>query len=177
MNLEKQTFRSSKVLRHTLGTDPKKDVVIYEEKDPKFSVSIGKSKSKEYIFLNTSSSTSSETWFLRTANPKGQFTVVHPREKGHLYEVYHHKNQFYIITNKNAINNKIVTVGTDNISKGKWTTLIPHQTGVLLEGIAIFDKYLVINEKENAQSRIKICLLYTSPSPRDATLSRMPSSA
>ena len=26
-------------------------------------------------------------------------------------------------------------------------------------------------------SRIKSCLLYTSPSPRDATLSRMPSSA
>ena len=30
---------------------------------------------------------------------------------------------------------------------------------------------------ENWKNEINICLLYTSPSPRDATLSRMPSSA
>ncbi|MFK7980369.1 MAG: S9 family peptidase [Saprospiraceae bacterium] len=156
VNLEKKTFRSSKVLRHILGTDSKNDAVIYEEKDPKFSVGISKSKSKQYIFLSTSSSTSSETWVLKTDNPTGQFTVIQPREKNHLYDVYHHQNQFYIITNKNALNNKIVTIGTDNVSKGKWQDLIPHQAGVLIEDMAIFDKYLVINEKENAQSRIKV---------------------
>ena len=30
---------------------------------------------------------------------------------------------------------------------------------------------------EHSNGKMKICLLYTSPSPRDATLSRMPSSA
>ena len=30
---------------------------------------------------------------------------------------------------------------------------------------------------DNVERLYKICLLYTSPSPRDATLSRMPSSA
>ena len=35
-------------------------------------------------------------------------------------------------------------------------------------------KYLLIKRKEEP---VKDCLLYTSPSPRDATLSRMPSSA
>ena len=40
------------------------------------------------------------------------------------------------------------------------------------------DKYL-INEIDASQldSMARLCLLYTSPSPRDATLSRMPSSA
>ena len=33
------------------------------------------------------------------------------------------------------------------------------------------------NEPHSASSQFYICLLYTSPSPRDATLSRMPSSA
>ena len=32
-------------------------------------------------------------------------------------------------------------------------------------------------EAEREQTHPRICLLYTSPSPRDATLSRMPSSA
>ncbi len=156
VDLEKKTLRSSKVLRHTLGTNPKNDTVIYEEKDPKFSVGINKSKSKEYLFLSTSSNTSSETWILKTDNPTGQFTVIRPRENNHLYDVYHHQNQFYIITNKNALNNKVVTLDTHNISKGKWRDLIPHQAGVLIEDMAIFDNHLVIQEKENAQSQIKI---------------------
>ena len=156
VNIEKETFRSSKVLRHTLGTNPKNDEVIYEEKSPDFSVGIGKSKSKEYIFLSSSSSTSSETWYLKTDNPMGQFTLLQPREKNHLYDVYHHKNQFYIITNKNALNNKVVTVDIANIGNEKWEDLIPHQAGVLIEGLEIFDKYLVIREKEAAQSRIRV---------------------
>jgi len=155
-SVEKETFRSSKVLRHVLGTDPKDDVIIYEEKDPGFSVGIQKSKSKEYIFINTGSSTASETWFLKTDNPDGQFEVIQAREKNHIYSVSHYKDQFYIATNKNAINYKIATVDIDNISKGKWKDLIPHQEGVLIQGVQFFDNYIVVNEKENAQSRIKI---------------------
>lgn len=155
-NVEKETFRSSKLMRHVLGTAPKNDAVIYEEKDPSFNIGIEKSKSEDYIFLSTSSSTASETWFVKTDNPTGQFKVIRPREKNHLYSVYHHKNRFYIITNKNALNYKIVTVDIANSSERNWNDLIPHQPGVLIEGFRIFDDYLVINEKENAQSRIKI---------------------
>ena len=32
-------------------------------------------------------------------------------------------------------------------------------------------------DREHVEGRIKVCLLYTSPSPRDRTRSRMPSSA
>jgi protease II len=156
VNVEKQTFRSSKIMRHVLGTDTKSDVIIYEEKDPSFNVGIQRSKSKDYIFLSTSSSTSSETWFLKTDDPTGEFKVIQPREKNHLYGVSHHKNQFYIVTNKDALNYKVVTVDVENNSKEKWKDIIPHQPGVLLQGFQVFDNYLVINEKENAQSRIKI---------------------
>lgn len=153
---EKETLRSSKVMRHVLGTDPISDAVVYEEKDPSFGVSIGKSKSKDYIFLNTGSSTSSETWFLKTDNPSGQFKLIHPREKDHVYGVTHHQNDFYIITNKNALNYKVVKVAVDAASEANWKEVILHQPGVLIEGFELFDNYMVINEKENAQQRIKI---------------------
>jgi protease II len=155
-NAEKETLRSSKIMRHVLGTDPNNDVLIYEEKDPAFSVSIQKSKSKDFIFLGTSSSTTSETWFLRTNNPKGQFQLIEAREQNHLYTVSHHLDKFYILTNKDALNNKVVTIDTANIASGKWRSLIQDQPGVLIEDVQVFDTYLVINEKENAQSRIKI---------------------
>ena len=36
---------------------------------------------------------------------------------------------------------------------------------------------IIVNESEGKKPEQYVCLLYTSPSPRDATLSRMPSSA
>ncbi|RED45258.1 protease II [Winogradskyella eximia] len=156
VNIEKGTYRASKVMRHILGTNAKTDAVIYEEKDPMFGVSIQKSKSKDYIFLRSGSSTSSEVWFLKADNPTGDFKIIQPREKNHLYGVAHHKDQFYIVTNKNALNYKIATVPVADVSKGKWTDLIPHQNGVLIQDLQVFDNYLVINEKENAQARLKI---------------------
>ncbi|WP_340155204.1 prolyl oligopeptidase family serine peptidase [uncultured Winogradskyella sp.] len=156
VNIEKGTYRASKVMRHILGTDSKTDAIIYEEKDPMFSVSIQKSKSKAYIFLSASSSTSSEMWYLKTDNPTGDFKVIRPREKNHLYGITHYKDLFYIVTNKNALNYKIATVNVNEVSKGKWTDVIPHQKGVLIQDLQVFDNYLVINEKENAQSRLKI---------------------
>ena len=156
VDVEKETFQASKVYRHILGTDATHDSIIYEEKDPSFSVSIEKTKSKEYIFLNTSNSVSSESWYIKTDNPNGQFKVIQPREKNHIYHTTHYKDKFYIITNKNAINFKVVTTSIDDTKKGNWKDFIPHQPGVLIQNFQIFDNYFVINEKENAQSRIKI---------------------
>jgi protease II len=156
VGVEDKTYRTSKILRHTLGTKAKDDVLIYDEKDPSFGVGIHKSKSKDYIFLSTGSSTSSETWYLKTSNPKGEFKLIKPREKNHKYSISHHKDKFYILTNKKALNYKIATVNSNNTSKEKWSELIPHQPGVSIEGFQVFDNYLVIQEKQDAQSRIKI---------------------
>jgi len=156
VNVEKDTYRSSQVKRHILGTDPNTDTIIYEEKDPKFGVSIAKSKSKDYIFLNTSSKTASENWYLKTDNPMGEFKIIRPREKDHIYAVAHHKDLFYILTNKEAINFKVATVPVNAVASEKWTDIIPHQKGVLIQNFQVFDNFFVINEKENAQSRLKI---------------------
>lgn len=163
-NIEKETFRSSKIMRHILGTDSKTDAVIYEEKDPSFSVSISKSKSKDYIFLSSGSSTSSEISFLKTDDLEGNFEVILPREKNHLYGVLHFKDQFYMMSNKDALNYKILTIDTAEVSKGNWKEVVPHQPGVLLEGFVMFDNYLVIQEKEKAQSQLKITNLTTQKS-------------
>ncbi|QNK77922.1 prolyl oligopeptidase family serine peptidase [Winogradskyella sp. PAMC22761] len=156
VNVEKGTYRASKVMRHIIGTDAHTDATIYEEKEPSFSVSIHKSKSKDYIFLTASSSTTSEHWYLKTNNPTGDFKIIKPREKDHIYDVAHHKDLFYILTNKNAINYKVATVPVNSIDTETWTDIIPHQKGVLIQDFQVFDNYFVINEKENAQSRLKI---------------------
>ena len=41
----------------------------------------------------------------------------------------------------------------------------------------LLDRIMLSNERDYVSDLNRACLLYTSPSPRDATLSRMPSSA
>jgi len=155
-NVDKHTYRSSKVMRHVLGTNTETDVMIYEEQDPSFNVGLHKSKSKAYIFLTTGSSTSSENWYLKTDDPTGAFKVILPREPNHLYGTSHYKDDFYIMTNKDALNYKVLKTPVSRIKEGEWEDVIAHQDGVLLEHFEVFDNYFVVSEKEDAQSRIRI---------------------
>lgn len=93
---------------HVLGTDSKADVLIYQEDDEKFSVGLEKTITDKYIFISSYSSTSSETWFLDANNTKEPLMVFLPRRKDHLYQVAHHQNGFYILSNQDAPNRKVL---------------------------------------------------------------------
>jgi len=153
---EKKTFRTHQVKKHTLGNNLNQDELIYQEKTDNFSISINESLSEEFILLSVGSSTSSEVWYMRTKQANSTFQLIRPREKNHLYSVSHHKDKFYIRSNKDAINYQLMTVDTNATKKSIWEVLLPHQESVLLNGFQVFDKYLVVRERENAENRIKV---------------------
>ena len=103
-----QTLREYQVYMHVLGTDSKSDVLIYQEDDEKFSVGLEKTITDKYIFISSYSSTSSETSFLDANNTKEPLMVFLPRRKDHLYQVAHHQNGFYILSNQDAPNRKVL---------------------------------------------------------------------
>ena len=155
-SIDPTTLRSNKILRHKLGTPQKEDAVVFEEADARFEVACYKSKSKEFIFLSSGSTNSSETYYLRTDQPYGDFKLFSPRVENHLYSISHYKDQFYIISNKNAINYQILKTDTSNIEPSNWKTVISPRKDVLIEDFLIFDQYFVLNEKANAQNRLRV---------------------
>ena len=64
--------RPRKIYRHTVGTQIKKDKLIYEEKDEGFTCGIGISSDEKYYFISTSDHTTSEIYFfsVNEKNPK-----------------------------------------------------------------------------------------------------------
>ena len=84
---------------------------------------------------------------------------------------------------------KASMLGFDHIADGDldvWCTAPPQlvenvevksATGISIEGSYIDSCFVPEMLSRFKTARRKVCLLYTSPSPRDATLSRMPSSA
>lgn len=148
--------RAYRVYRHQLGKNPAEDDLVFEEKDEAFSVSIYKSRSHAYLFLESSSSTSSEIQFLSADHPHGEFEMIHPRHKEMLYSVEHHLTHFFILTNEKAKNFKLIQTSVTDPTHENWTEIIPHRDQVMIESIDAFENYLVIFERENGLKKIRI---------------------
>lgn len=156
-----QTLREFQVYKHILGTDNKKDVLVFQEDDEKYGVSIGKTVTDKYIMIYCHSSTTSELRLIDADNPAAVPTIFFPREKGHLYEVDHHETGFYILSNKNASNKQLVfsPVIPKNIQECK--VVLAHSKDVLIENILSLKNFLVTEIRINGLRKIRIQNLKT----------------
>ncbi len=151
------TLRSIKIFRHVLGTPASEDVEVFHEKDETFGTYVTKSKSKKYIIIGSYSTVSTEAQYLEADNPTGKFTVLQPRERDLEYNVSHFGDSFYLLTNKDKSTNfKLMKTPVNNTSKENWVDVIPHREDTLLEDFSIFKDYLVLEERNNGLSKIRI---------------------
>ncbi|MCB0762015.1 MAG: S9 family peptidase [Flavobacteriales bacterium] len=150
------TLRSYRIYKHVLGTDAASDELVYEETDETFSCGVYKTKSRKYIMIGSWQTLSSEYRFLDADNPNGEWTVVQPRERDLEYRVSHYGDDFYITTNLNARNFRLMKTPVATPGKSHWTEMIAHREDVLLEGIEIFKDFLIIEERKDGLSQIRI---------------------
>ncbi|RUS96164.1 oligopeptidase B [Dulcicalothrix desertica PCC 7102] len=142
--------RPFKLFRHQLGKPQEEDVLIYHEPDDSYFLSVGKTRSEAYIVMSLGSQVTSEAHFLDANNPlKGAFQIVNPRVQGVEYEIEHHGDYFYIVTNDKAINFKLMKAPVASPSQQNWETVIPHREDIMLSGVSLFAKHLVIYERVN----------------------------
>jgi oligopeptidase B len=151
------TLRSDKIFKHKMGTDPKNDVLVYFEEDETFNIDIAKSKSKKYLAIECASTLTTEYRILLADNPDGEFEIFQKRVRGLEYDISHYEDSFYVLTNKDkATNFKLMKTPVGATSKKHWKDLIPHRDDVLLEDIEIFKDYLVVSERSNGLTKIRI---------------------
>ncbi|HLA39022.1 MAG TPA: S9 family peptidase [Candidatus Glassbacteria bacterium] len=151
-----ETLRCYQVWRHTLGADPAGDVLVYEEKDETFSCYVFKTKSKKYLMIGCDQTLSSEFRCLAADNPAGEFRIIQPRETDHEYQVDHFAGHFYIRTNWEAQNFRLMKTPVESTPKNNWEEVLPHREDVLLEDIEIFRDYLVAEERRNGLIELRV---------------------
>ncbi|MDV7402543.1 oligopeptidase B, partial [Arthrospira platensis SPKY1] len=91
---------------------------------------------------------SQEFSVLEADKPEGSFRVIQPRERGLEYSIAHYGDKFYIRTNLDAKNFRLMAAPEERTGKEHWEEIIPHRTDVLLEGMEIFKDYLVLSERK-----------------------------
>ncbi len=150
------TLRSYKIYRHTLGTPAGKDTLVYHEKDETFSTFVYKTKSEKYIIIGSSSTLSDEYRFLDADTPSGRFRIIQPRQRNLEYSIGHYKDKFYIRTNLEAKNFRLMEAPVSNPSKENWKEIIPHREDVYLQDMELFSDFLVLNERMEGLTRLRV---------------------
>ena len=150
------TLRSNRIYKHTLGSDPAKDALVYTEEDETFSTGIGKTKSRKYLVIYSHSTLTNDYRILDANKPEGTFAPFSPRERGLEYRIDHYKDKFYIITNNLAPNFRLMETPDDRTARAHWKEKIPNRKDTLLEDIEIFRDHVVLSERANANTHMRI---------------------
>ncbi len=157
------TKRSDKLWRHDIGTN--KTDLVYEEKDELYDIGVSRSRDKKMLFLTSFAKTMREVRYLPADQPNGVWKIVLPREAGHEYAVDYYNGEFYITTNKNAENFRVVRAPVSDPSEKNWKDFIAYNPAIKIEGVDFFKDYAVVSEHENGLEYLKIMDLKTKRAP------------
>jgi len=150
------TLLPEKIWRHKVGTDSAKDELVYEEKDESFYNGVYRSKSGEFIIIWNSSTLVNDYHILSANDPDGEFNNFSPRGIEHEYSIDHYQDKFYIITNWEAKNNRLMETSEDATDMGNWKEVISHRNDVHLLGMEIFKDHLVLNERKDGLRGLRV---------------------
>ena len=151
-----ETLLTKKVKKHVLGTDPKDDVLVYEEPDDSFYMGVDRTRDDKYIVIGVSSTVSDELRYAPAADPAA-FTVLAPRARDVEYGADHFRGRWVIRTNDGgATNFKIATAPDGADARAQWKDWIAHSDDVFIEGFELFDGFTAIAERSGGLERVRI---------------------
>jgi len=153
---DEQTLRSNQIFKHRLGSNLN-DELVYEEEDDTFYTGVYKTKSEKFLIIWSGSTVTNDYYILEADNPEGKFRQFTPRKRGLEYSIQHFEDKFYVITNRDgATNFKLMETPDTQTGEAHWQEVIAHRDHVFLEGVEVFKKYMVIEEREKGNNNLRV---------------------
>jgi len=149
-----ETLLGTQVYRHKLGTPQADDVLVYEEDDHSFYMSLDKSRDDSELYICLHATESTHYFVLSADKPDGEFIELLPYQEEHEFHADKMGEHYYIVSNYQAKNFRLMKVAIDQVDDiNNWQEVIPHRANVLLEGIELFHNFIVVTEREHGQIR------------------------
>jgi oligopeptidase B len=156
---DQQTLLGNKVYKHILGTDPKTDILVYEEKNNQYYMGIGRMKSKKYVVIfSEQNGIATEYQLINAATPNVAPKTFLKRKNGLEYYLEHYENKFFIRTNLGSSPNYQLMEVDEKLGGNpkNWKTKIAHRNDVFLEGLEVFKNHLVLQERKEGLIQLRI---------------------
>ncbi len=168
IRLQDETLIPYQIWRHTIGTSPEQDVLVYQEDDPTYFTTISKSRDQRYIVVGHYSTLTSEVQLIDADQPQQPPQVVIPRTTGHEYQVETLGTQLYLLTNDQAKNFRIVTAPlTQANDREVWQEVLAESPDALISNFAVFNDYVVASITEDANQKLHVIPQDSDVSPWD----------
>ena len=153
-----ESLRSYKIFKHKLGTDPASDQLVFHEADETYGTFIYKTKSKKYLVIGSYATLTQEYKFLNADTPDGEFQLFEPRNRELKleYDINHYHDKWLIRTNLDAQNFRLMECPEFETTRENWKEVIPHREDVLLEDVDLFNDYLVVSERIEGITQLRI---------------------
>lgn len=150
------TKRPYQVYYHKLGTTQKQDALIYEENDEAYFVDLNRTKDRQFIIIESVSKTTSECRILPCGEVSLEPRLFQKRIEGVEYSIDRRDDFFYILTNHEATNFRIVKTPENLTSIENWSDVLGHEPEIKIEDMDVFRDYIVIYERRNGLDAIRI---------------------
>jgi oligopeptidase B len=150
------SLRSYKIFKHVLGTPQSEDIEVFHETDETFNCYVYRTKSDAFIIIGSSATLANEYRYLSTDAPNEEFTLFLPREREHEYSLAHFGEHFYILSNWQAKNFRLMRCKVGVHPKSEWEEVIAHRNDVFIEDVELFNAFLVLGERKNGLTQLRI---------------------
>lgn len=149
--------RPCKIYRHVLGTPQKEDELVFEEEDPGFFASVGRSANDQYLVVSTHDHQTSEVWLADLTRDGAALSCVAPREEGHEYDLEFAGGRWYVRTNQDgAVDFKVMVADPQAPARAHWREWQAHEPGRLVRDLDGYARFLAVLDSHNALPRIVV---------------------
>ena len=149
-------MRPYQLWRHRLGSPADQDVLVLQEDDERFELSVESSKSEQFIVITSSSQVTSECRYLRSVEPDTAPALVEPRRAGIEYSVEHQEDRFLILTNDGATDFRLMAAPVSSPSRASWTEVVPEREGVRINYIDVHQGHVVLGQRSDGLERLEV---------------------
>ncbi len=136
--------------------------VLFEETDERYDVGTGRTNDRTFVLVASYSKATTEWRALRVDRPGGELTVIEPRGDGHRYSVEHHGNDFYIVTNLDAVENRIVVAPDATPGRAHWREIVAERDDVHVESLDMFESHAMVRVRKGGIENLEMLDLATN---------------
>ena len=149
-------MRPFQVWRHRLGTPNTQDVLVLQEDDERFELSVEPTKSERYIIFSSTSQVTAECSFVDADAPGAEPKMIESRRQGIEYSADHQEDRFLILTNDGARNFRLMAAPVSNPGRVSWVELVPERESVRLNFVDVHKNHVVLGERSEGLQKLEV---------------------
>ena len=149
-------MRPFQVWRHTLGTSSDQDVLVLQEDDERFELTVEPTKSERYLIFSSTSQVTSECRFIDAGEPGAEPRLVEQRRQGIEYSVDHQEDRFLILTNDGAQNFRLMAAPVSDPRRAAWVEVVPERDGVRINFTDVHKNHVVLGRRSEGLQQLEV---------------------